>query len=346
MSSSEFANFSNTMREAVTTEMQTLLRFGDTGEHLFGMMHYHLGWVNDQFQPHQGKRGKQIRPTLLLLATAAAGAHWRSAVPAAAGIELLHNFSLIHDDIEDNSPTRHGRPTLWTVWGIPLAINAGDAMFSVAHQAFQGLLDRGVPPEVTLKCLGRFDDTCLRLTQGQHQDMHFETRSHVTVDEYIKMITGKTSILLSLCAELGARIAQRSDSIIDHYAQFGLNLGLAFQVLDDVLGIWGDEADIGKSATSDIVTRKKTLPVLFGLAEDHELQRLYNLDAEAAEGTPDRFVPAVIKRLDACGARTYAEAEAQKYTDLALSHLEEVNPQGEAGAALSQLTHLLLNRKN
>lgn len=340
----DFKTLYDTLRMAVNGEMQRLLKFGQPADHLFKMMQYHMGWLDEQFVPQSSKGGKRIRPVLMLMATAAAGGEWETGVPAAAGVELLHNFSLIHDDIEDKSPTRHGRPTSWTIWGVPLAINAGDSMFSVAHLAFQGLTARGVPAEVALHCLHRFDETCVRLTQGQHDDIQFENRSTVTVDEYITMITGKTSVLLSLCAELGALIAQKPAATADHYAQFGLNLGLAFQVQDDILGIWGDEAAIGKSATSDIETRKKTLPVLFGLSHDKALQELYASDPADPEWHPAAFVPAVVKRLDACGARTFAEEEAQKFTDKALAHLEAAQPTGPAGEALWQLSHSLLKR--
>lgn len=340
----DFKTLYETLRVAANGEMQRLLKVGQPSDHLFHMMQYHMGWVDADFNPLHSKGGKRIRPVLLLMATAAAGGDWKCAVPAAAGVELLHNFSLIHDDIEDQSPTRHGRDTAWTIWGIPLAINAGDAMFSVAHLAFQGLIPHGVPAEVALHCLKRFDETCVRLTQGQHDDIQFEDRATVTVDEYVTMITGKTSVLLSLCAELGAIIAQVPAETAHHYAQFGLNLGLAFQIQDDILGIWGDEAAIGKSATSDIVTRKKTLPVLFGLDHDGDLQQLYQVDPADPDWHPAAFVPAVVERLNACGARQFAESEAQKHTNQALDHLESASPTGQAGDALWQLTNSLLKR--
>lgn len=333
-----------TLRVAVNGEMQRLLKVGQPIDHMFGMMQYHMGWVDENFDPQPRKGGKRIRPILCLMSAQAAGGEWRCALPAAAGVELLHNFSLIHDDIEDKSPTRHGRSTAWTIWGVELAINAGDAMFSLAHLAFQGLPDRGVPAEVALRCLRRFDETCVRLTQGQHADIQFEKRPVVTVDEYIAMITGKTSVLLGLCAELGAIIVQAPEETIDHYAQFGLNLGLAFQVQDDILGIWGDELAIGKSATSDIETRKKTLPILFGLETDGQLRELYQTDPADPDWEPAAYLAAVVERLDSCGAREFAESEAKSYTNRALHHLEAANPSGQASEALWQLTRSLLNR--
>ena len=215
-------------------------------------------------------------------------------------------------------------------------------MFAAARMALGRLEDRHVPAQTIVRAFRRFDATCLRLTQGQDSDMSFEARQDVNVDEYVHMITGKTSVLISLCAELGALIGQQSADIVNHYHDFGLNLGLAFQVLDDILGIWGDEETIGKSATTDISTRKKTLPVLFGLENSPELAKIY-FDISIPEND---FVPHVIDLLDKCGAQDYAQQRATDYSNLALSNLEATNAQGDAGQALHELTHLLLGRKS
>lgn len=329
------------MLPAIQEEMRTVLQaeIQPPVDHLHGMMQYHMGWLEESMQPTQAKAGKHIRPLLLLLTCHAAGGDWHQAVPAAAAIELLHNFSLIHDDIEDRSPTRRGRQTAWKIWGIPLAINAGDAMFAAAHLALNRLITRKVEPNIVVTALRRFDETCLQLTQGQHADMLFETRRDVSVDEYLAMITGKTSVLLQLCSELGALIAGCDEKTAAHYGQFGLNLGLAFQVLDDVLGIWGDETLIGKSATSDIETRKKTLPVLFGLSQSKELTQLYEQPEQS-----DTFVTDVVALLDQVGAREFTEGTAQKYSEAALYHLSAARP--KVSTYLESLTANLLQRQS
>lgn len=336
----EFQALSETMRTALNDEMRAVLNANQTKPDIFhGMMHYHMGWVDETLAPVQVHAGKQIRPILLLLVCQAAGGDWQQAVPAAAAVELLHNFSLIHDDIEDISPTRRGRETVWKIWGVEQAINTGDAMFALSHLALNRLADRGVSADIVVRALRRFDETCVRLTQGQHADMAFENRDVVTVDEYIDMITGKTAVLLSLCAELGGLIAGQNDETVAHYAQYGLNAGLAFQVIDDILGIWGDEALIGKSASTDITTKKKTLPVLFGLEQSAALRKLY----ETAEAD-DTFVENVVSLLNENGARDYATEKAAAYTATALGSLEAAHPQGEAYVAINQLTDMLLNR--
>lgn len=326
---------------AIEAEMRSVL--GADGDHranpFYGMIHYHMGWADEGLNPAHVNSGKRIRPLLCLLACAAAGGDWRQAVPASAAIEILHNFSLVHDDIQDVSPTRRGRSTLWTLWGQPLAINTGDAMFAMAHLAMNRLAERGVPAEIVVRALRRFDETCVALTQGQYSDMSFETRDGVDVDEYIAMITGKTAALIALSTELGALVAGADDDRVSALADFGLNLGLAFQVQDDVLGIWGDEVVTGKSTATDITTRKKTLPVLYGLPRSQTLRALYDGDA-----TDSEFVGRVVALLDETGAREYAVREAERYTDQAVASLAAAQPVGPASAALETLTGILLRR--
>jgi geranylgeranyl diphosphate synthase type I len=256
------------------------------------------------------------------------------AIPAAAGIELLHNFSLIHDDIEDNSLTRRGRPAVWTLWGIPQAINSGDGMFTIAHLAIDRLAERGVPPERVFAARMLFDRACLSLTHGQYLDIAFESRESVSVDEYLHMISGKTAALLGATAAIGATLA--GSPAIAHYEAFGRELGLAFQVQDDILGIWGDEAFTGKPADSDVATRKKTLPVVYALERSEKLRALY--------AAPEVDVPAAIAEMDAVGARTFAEQAAREHHGRSLAALRASGASDDAGQALLELAESLLGR--
>lgn len=324
---------------AIEAEMRAVLRVEDAADPFYGMIHYHMGWADEVLRPAGGNSGKRIRPLLCLLVCDAAGGDWRQAIPAAAAIEILHNFSLVHDDIQDNSPTRRGRATVWALWGQPQAINTGDAMFALAHLALGRLADRGVDPARVVRALRRFDETCVALTRGQYTDMSFETRPGVSVDEYLAMITGKTSVLIALAGELGALVAGADDERIHHFATYGLDLGLAFQIQDDLLGIWGDEHLTGKSVATDITTRKKTLPVLYGLERSAALRELY-------AGTADDhdFVRHVVALLDSVGAQAYTVGQAAHHTNRALAALAAAQPVGAAAAALQQLTDLLLRR--
>ena len=297
----------------IEAEMAALLAPPDTAAagH-YHIMQYHMGWLDAELRPTHTPAGKRIRPMLCLLACAAAGGDPERALPAAAGLELLHNFSLLHDDIEDNSPTRRHRPTAWTVFGMPIVCNAGDGMFSLAHLAFFRLAARGVPAAVVLRALQRFDEMCLALTEGQFLDMSFEGQMDVTPDDYFRMIAGKTGALLAASPEIGALVAGASPDLAACYRRYGAALGRAFQLQDDILGIWGDEAATGKSAASDILSKKKSLPVIYGLAHERlgpDLSALYAGPAFAASD-----VPAVLALLDAVGARSYVEAQVQAAT--------------------------------
>jgi len=309
----------------------------------YGMMAYHLGFVDHELRPASTNAGKRIRPLLCLLVTEAAGGTASQALPAAAALELLHNFSLIHDDIEDRSPTRRHRLTVWKVWGVPQAINIGDGMCALAHLALLRLREQGIPAEIILDAARAFDEACQALTEGQHLDMAFEERAQVSEEEYLYMIAGKTEALLGLSAELGALVAGASPSVRAAYRQFGLALGRAFQIQDDILGIWGDEAVTGKSAQSDILSRKKSLPVVHGLAQESEAGRILRAIYARPEITP-ADVPEVLRWLEAAGSRLHAEAMVREAHACAQAALDAAQPLEPAALALRELADRLAKR--
>lgn len=316
---------------------QALAPAGGPGlEALHSMLAYHMGWEGDTSSPNAS--GKRIRPLLVLLACAAAGGEWTEALPAAAAVELVHNFSLIHDDIEDNSDLRRGRPTVWKIWGVPQAINAGDAMYSLAQLSILRM-QHTVSQPAALQAAVLLQQTCLALTQGQYRDISYEQRHDLTLEDYWPMIEGKTAALVAASAEIGAVTAQADHETCSAYREFGRALGLAFQAQDDLLGIWGDSALTGKSAESDLVTGKKSLPVLYGL----EQKGLFALRWLAGPLEP-ADVPALARQLELDGAREYTRQRADELTTAARQALARANPQGEAGQALVELAEWLLGR--
>ena len=336
--------FSREWLPAIEAEMQALLRNDIPAlRPMYGMMRYHLGWEDQEGRPENAPKGKRLRPLLTLMTTRAAGGDPDQALPAAAAVELIHNFSLIHDDIEDRSRTRRHRPTLWTWAGEPQAINTGDAMFVLAHLAMLRLRQQDVPPSRVLDAMEVLDETCLRLTQGQFLDMDFETRSDVTLEEYMLMISGKTAALIAASAVLGAIVA--GDPQVDAYRTFGYELGISFQIEDDLLGIWGEEALTGKSTTSDILTRKKTLHVLYALAqsspEGEALRAYYRRNTPIV---PDE-VPHITQLLEALGAREFAAQEGRRHAEAALAALTKTEGDPDAIRTLTALVQGLVGRR-
>lgn len=324
---------------AIEDELQTAVARSHTPHYaeLHKMMRYHMGWEGEGAGPKA--TGKRVRPLLVLLTHAAAGGNWENALPAAAAVELVHNFSLVHDDIEDNSPLRRGRPTVWKIWGLAQGINTGDTLFTLAHLEMLELR-RSVSAEIVLDAANLLQQTCLRLTQGQFLDISYENRNDLVLDDYWPMVSGKTAALLEACTELGAIIAESDAAIRKSYRMFGRELGLAFQALDDYLGIWGDVSETGKSAASDLLEGKKSLPVLYGLQENGAFATRWR----QGPITPTE-VPELAAQLATEGGRDYTQQQAGRLTQQALDALEAVNPRGEAGEALVELAHTLLKRE-
>jgi geranylgeranyl diphosphate synthase type I len=300
------------------------------------MLTYHMGWTGEGAGPEAS--GKRIRPLMVLLCTAGCGTDWQPALPAAAAVELVHNFSLVHDDIQDNSDRRRGRPTVWVKWGQPMAINAGDALFVLSNQAILDLKEN-YPAEVVVRAADILHNTCLELTKGQFLDMSYEERTDLRIEDYWPMIAGKTAALLSACCHIGALLGAADQARQDAYRAFGHYLGLAFQVQDDILGIWGDEALTGKSAASDLIEGKNSLPILAGLSTNGKFAVRWKQGPIRAEEVQD-----LARLLAGEGGYETAVDAATQMTDLALMSLREADPQGEAGEALFQLTDKLLKR--
>lgn len=294
-------------------------RLGEAGRGAFpGMMQYALGFVDENLRPVQAPSGKRFRPLLCLLACRAAGGSWQEALPVAVAIELVHNFSLIHDDVEDNDPTRRHRPAVWAVWGKPQAINAGDGLFAIA---FRTVMDLASPPGVIAQIAAALADVAYRLTEGQYLDMSFEKRGDVTVDEYLDMISLKSAALIAFSAWCGAVLAGAPPETQSALQTFGLHAGRAFQIHDDILGIWAAPDLTGKEVVRDLKNHKKTLPVLLAAecatGSDLLLLRRY-LAGE------DGDVEEVVRILNATDARARSMERISRHLKAARSALQGV----------------------
>ena len=331
-----FGQIVRQMRASVEVELKETIDQISEDQYtaLRSMLAYHLGWEGEGSGVEA--QGKRIRPLLTLLSAAALGAGWKNALPAAAGVELLHNFSLIHDDIQDQSSARRGRPTVWVKWGVPQAINAGDLMFTLAFRSLLKL----APVEVAQAATHTLSRACIQLTEGQYLDIAFESSQDLPLASYWSMIGGKTAALLAACCELGALAAQAAPDQCRAMHNFGFALGLAFQVQDDWLGIWGEPSLTGKSVESDLVSGKKTLPVVYGLSLNKGFARRWH----SGPVTP-RDVPGVAALLAEEGAAQYTQQEAQRLTGEAIQALETAGCSQAGEQYLKDFTGQLLNRR-
>ena len=319
-----------------------------------GQMEYHLGWRHPDLSPSESHPGKLLRPTLVLLACEFAagrqgassserGELVRRVVPAAACIELVHNFSLIHDDIEDGDEERRYRPTLWKLWGIPQAINTGDGLFSLARLGLWRLADAGIAPQVVVRLAALLDRTCLELCEGQFLDMSYEGRSDITVSMYLEMIGRKTAALMGCSTEMGARLGAPDDELLaESLARFGRSLGLAFQLRDDLLGIWAAR-ELGKSDAGDLRRKKMTLPVIHALATATGPDRAALDDIYSQRGpATEEQIKAALVVLERTGARARVHSALAEQGALARAALDEAaGDASEARQARELLSSLL-----
>lgn len=300
---------------------------------------YHFGWQDEQGQPSTGSAGKALRPALALLAAEATGGDTTSAVPAAVAVELVHNFSLLHDDVMDGDRVRRHRPTAWSVFGISAAILAGDALLTLALDV---LASSGHP--AAQDAMRLLSAAVQALVEGQSADTDFERRSDVTLAECVEMAEGKTAALLGASCALGAVFGGGEPDQVGHLAACGERMGLAFQHVDDLLGIWGDPAVTGKPVYSDLRSRKKSLPVVAALTSDtpaaDALASLYHQDKQLS-GTD--LVHAA-KLVDIAGGRAWSQAQADDLLAESLDRLQAARPRARAAAELAGLARLATRR--
>ncbi|ASR35943.1 dimethylallyltranstransferase [Prauserella marina] len=297
---------------------------------------YHLGWTDEHGQPADAGGGKALRPALALLAAQAVKAAPEAALPGAVAVELVHNFSLLHDDVMDGDVERRHRPTVWRLFGTPAAILAGDALLTLAVD----VLERAADPVAT-RCLTA---AVQHLITGQSADVDFENRLDVGVGECLDMAAGKTGALMRCAAQVGALLGRGSPVAAGLLAEFGSNLGMAFQLVDDLLGIWGSPEDTGKPVLADLRVRKKSVPVVAALNSGTEygaaLRELYrNPDPPTEEE-----VHTMAELIERSGALAWTRERAHRYVGEAGTCLDRLAPPEPIHAALRDLTLFVVER--
>jgi geranylgeranyl diphosphate synthase type I len=324
-------------RRQVEPELRAAVRRLDPANR--AIAEYHLGWTEADGTPRTASSGKAVRPAIALLAAEATGGPPQTGLPAAVAVELVHNFSLIHDDVMDGDLERRHRATVWALWGVPAAILAGDAMLVLAQDVLLATEPAG---SAAAALLGR---SVAELIRGQTEDLAFERRTWVTLDECRGMAAGKTGALLSASAQTGAVLAGADSGVVAALGEYGEHVGMAFQLIDDVLGIWGDPALTGKPVLSDLRSRKKSLPVTYVLARRDAGSRAV-ADWLTGSGQPDEDeLRRMATLIEDAGARSWAIAEAEREVALAVRAIESVPLVESARAELVDLTHYLTRRE-
>jgi geranylgeranyl diphosphate synthase, type I len=312
--------------------------FADLHAPIYDMLRYHLGL--DGSSPPQGKA---LRPTLCLLICEALGGPWGKALPAAASIELVHNFSLIHDDIQDGDEKRRGRPTLWTKWGVPQAINAGDAMFCLATLTLRGLRPY-FQDELVVEVMSVLQEATREMIEGQYLDVSYENVPEIALEHYLEMIRCKTGALLRASIEIGALLADAGAPLRFRCRRFGEAIGRLFQIRDDMLGIWGESETTGKAVDSDIKRKKKSLPIVMALSLAGPADREALLSLYSQELISDADVARVQDVFERLQVKARVQALADEAHHQAMVLADAINFTGHGRAELVSLVNFLLER--
>ncbi|RDI68240.1 polyprenyl synthetase family protein [Nocardia pseudobrasiliensis] len=299
------------------------------------MAAYHMGWCDAEGNPTDAGWGKGLRGALVFAAANACGVDGRTVVPAAVAVELVHNFTLIHDDVIDVDRLRRGRATVWTVWGVPQAICLGDALHALAIR----VLTSAWPSAVGVEATSRVESAIVELCLGQSRDCAFEKRVGVRVADYLAMARGKTGALTGCATALGALCAGADSATVGRFESFGRELGLAFQLTDDILGIWGDPVRTGKPIGGDLMRRKRSFPVVAalssGTAAAVELEELYRSATPITVTEAARAAVAV----QAAGGRRAAALQADERVAAAIAALPNPNRAQDLLALIHFVTH-------
>lgn len=310
----------------------------------------HLRLVAENKEPHHlyepirymlSIGGKRVRPALTLMAYDFFGDNPQLPVPAALAVELFHNFSLIHDDIMDRAPLRRGEVTVHKKWDINTGILSGDAMLILAYRFFENY-----PPFIFRELARLFSETALQVCEGQQMDMDFENRDDVTIEQYLKMIELKTAVLIGAAMKMGAIVAEASEADQASVYEFGKNLGIAFQLQDDFLDVFGDPESFGKQVGGDIIANKKTYLYLMAArtSKPQEVEELVNLYS-ISPSEPDGKIAAVKKIFINSGAAQAAQVEIEKFSKKAYSELTNSSLSEEGKTLLENFGKELMKRQ-
>lgn len=336
----------NKYKNDIENEMRSIISAGDLP--LYDMLRYHMGWIDENGLEGDFGKGKFLRATLCMLAyistvNKALKENYLSAIPLAASIELIHNFSLIHDDIQDNDKQRRHRPTLWYIWGKPQAINAGTTMKVLANLAIIRLGDLNVTCQKQLEVFRIINESCLKMLEGQFLDIEFEDKACVTLEDYISMIERKTASLIEGAILIGAALNLEKEEL-KKFRKFGNFLGIAFQIRDDILGIWGSQDKTGKPHASDILKKKKSFPIVFALNNAPDNIKKGLLEIYKSVKINKKQMSSVLQYLEEVEAEKFCEKKCHYYYELAINEIKKLPISKEYFQSYNEIADFLLIR--
>ena len=313
---------------------------------LLNMMRYHIGWVDKHGQFGKPSQGKGLRSSLCVFSCESVGGKPENALPIAAAIELIHNFSLIHDDIQDGDLERRHKPTVWVNWGKPKALQAGNVMRVLADMTPKDYLSVEENFECVSRCSLILTTACLDMIEGQYLDLYFEGRTDIDTSKYLEMVSRKTGALIRCSMQLGAIVGNADHVTIDAMAQCGKYMGNIFQIRDDYLGIWGREEYTGKAVGNDIRKKKNSLPIVFATERSNPDDRKLLQDVYLQDQIEDYDVNRVISLLDNVNAKGYVQDIAEQEATLALESLKHAKMAEEFREDIKELITFLLYRES
>ena len=315
-----------------------------SGSPVYDMLRYYMGWADETGAPITAMTGKAVRPTLCLFGCEAVGGSLNLAIPAAVALEFIHNFSLVHDDIQDEDETRHNRKTLWAIWGKPKALVAGNALRVIADIALHSLEREGLKPERSLTAVALLTESYLEMIEGQYLDMSYEGRRDISMDDYLRMISRKTGALIRCSLNLGAAVGTDDPATIAAMRECGRALGYVFQIRDDVLGVWGEEEITGKPVGADIRRKKNSYPVVYTMeaAEDEDRASISAMYTKPE--LDDQDVDSVLAIMEKTRVRERAQTEAAGWADAAIRAIAPVELPPRRREQIEEFTHFLLVR--
>ncbi len=305
-----------------------------------------MGWTDIDGSESESTGGKRLRPTLALLAADAAGGEPERAMPVAVSLEYVHNFSLIHDDLEDQDRIRHHRPTVWAVWGEPTAIVSGNAMLKIADRAMEKLADHNISTEVILEAQHSLTANYLRMMEGQYLDIQFESLASVTVEQYLDMIERKTGALIETAVFLGSFVGRPGGPDREFSAglrSVGYELGRIFQIRDDILGVWGGQ-ETGKPVGADIQRKKKALPAVHALSMSDGAAKQRITEIFSKEELSGDDVEDALQVMEDLSTQDYCQSLADERWNRARTVLQSLDLAGETARDLEDLGEFLLIR--